>query len=65
MSGLHVCFCEGILVIKMSVIDETYSVKVSELMQKELCDYPRPKLRSRFLVTHDEILPIILVEAEV
>ena len=46
---------------KESTINPEYLIKVSELMEKEETEeeYPKPKLKSKFIVNHDEILPII------
>ena len=45
---------------KQVKINPKYLVKVSELMDnEELKEYPKPKLKSKFIVNHDEILPII------
>ena len=46
---------------KQVKINPKYLVKVSELMEKEETkkEYPKPKHKSKFVVNHDEILPII------
>ena len=43
-------------------VDKNYYVSVKDLMNKTL---PRPKHKSRFIVNHGEILPIITMECEV
>ena len=42
----------------METINTKYLIKVADYMK-----LPRPKHKSRFIVNHGEILPIILVES--
>jgi len=51
----------------MDLIDEKYYVNVASIMKLRTprCRLPRPKMKPRIIVDHDEWLPLVTVECEV